>query len=72
MKTLKRWIANIKWLFNHPPTNASLGDSKISPCDFCGSKTELYTYWRGDVAVFSICWNCMFKAYRKVLNEKTF
>lgn len=36
MKTIKRWIKNLKWLFNHPPTTIISDDKKYGMCEFCG------------------------------------
>jgi hypothetical protein len=68
MNTLKRWIKNIKWLFNHPPTD-HIQDGNVVPCEFCGKEYGV-THHRNGIAIFSICYDCYFKAFRKVLSDK--
>jgi hypothetical protein len=67
MKTLKRIIANIKWLFNHPPTSIT-GDVSINAkCHHCGAVTGL---WNFQMEGYAICNNCMIKAFKKILAPK--
>ncbi len=67
MKTIKRWIENIKWVFNHPPTSIVSEVPKGTKCEFCGAEDDLHYY---DTPSFCICFNCIAKAYRKILTKE--
>ena len=70
MKTLKRWIKNLKWLFNHPPTTyriVSADDGGV--CEFCGTPNNWIRYPANNGGI-CICYDCMAKAFRKVLAPK--
>jgi len=66
MKTLKRWIKNIGWLFNHPPTGMIDLPPNSIRCWYCGS-AENCIKW-GDV--FVICFNCMSVVFDKILHPE--
>ncbi len=65
MKTLKRWIKNFKWLFNHPPTDLILSTGLII-CDYCKQEPDggSWTTSHG-----TICYACQKKVYDSVLKE---
>ncbi len=65
---LKRIIKNIKWsIFNHPPISFESFKPDERQCEFCKSHILLYSY--GTIN-FTICQNCMAKAFRKILKIK--
>ena len=62
---IKRWLKNLMWLFNHPPTSITQGDHNNTPsCDYCGSKTT--TRWN-EGGYYCICELCRKKVFDKVL-----
>lgn len=63
MKTIKHIWKNLKWLFNHPPTNWTSRD--VPPCTYCGEENNLM-YYHGTVC---ICSTCRKKVYDKILLE---
>jgi hypothetical protein len=68
MKTLKRWLKNLKWLFNHPPTAfKSTNDSGY--CEFCGNSQD-WMRFKSLAGSMTICYGCFNKAFRKVLAPK--
>jgi hypothetical protein len=69
MKTIQRWLKNLKWLFNHPPVGTTECQTNV-PCEFCGCPTRGERYWDEGECVFSMCHDCYFKAFRKVLAPK--
>jgi len=69
MKTLKRWIKNFKWLFNHPTTDTTQTHNH-KQCEFCGCVKPGYSESDGEIVGFSICYDCRRKAFRKVLAPK--
>ena len=66
MKTLSRWITNIKWLFNHPPVTITNLPSDAR-CDYCGATDGLYNV----VGLFCICFACLHKVFDTVLKKET-
>jgi len=58
---MKRIIENIKWLFNHPPTNTRIGPAP--PCDYCGETRNIYSYHD----TVCICPTCRKKVYDSAL-----
>jgi hypothetical protein len=65
MNTLRRWLENIKWLFNHPPLALTSAPTNAS-CDYCGSKNGIYNF----VGVFCVCYKCMKKTFDFVLKDE--
>jgi len=63
---IKRWLKNIKWLFNSPPTSITQG--KILNCDYCGARGDWECVGSGVRVAF--CFNCLKKALDKALKEK--
>ena len=68
MKTIKRWLANIKWLFNNPCTHLK-NDTVYRACDYCGKSNG--NLWNSD-GCYTICGHCQKKVYDKVLGNKIF
>jgi hypothetical protein len=66
MKTIRRWLKNLKWLFNHPPVNSTATD-RHAVCEFCGSLSDVWSFHDGDITTFAICYPCFWKTFRKVL-----
>ena len=62
-----RWFKNLKWLFNHPPTNITTSVPDGTVCEFCGKDTPITNY--SDVK-FCICYYCLAKALRLVLSDQ--
>jgi len=61
---LKRIWKNLKWLFNHPPTNVTaLYGGK---CDYCGGNSHLWNV----TGVYCICAPCLKKVYDRILIKK--
>jgi hypothetical protein len=68
MKTIQRWLKNLKWLFNHPPTvNVMTNDDGV--CEFCGNSLDWLRY-KSRSDKMTICYDCLIKAFRKVLAPK--
>ena len=61
---VKRWIKNLKWLFNHPPTILTLIGETTQPCDYCGNEDNTWHYKSSNLC---ICHDCIKKAYDKIL-----
>lgn len=66
MKTLKRWIKNIRWLLNHPPTNMTDDRSLELTCEFCRNHANCVKL--GDT--ITVCFTCIARAFREILSEK--
>jgi hypothetical protein len=64
---IKRWMKNIKWLFNHPPTGIVEG-SKDVPCDYCGCFN--HDLWH-HINYYCICESCRKKVFDSVLKPKS-
>jgi hypothetical protein len=65
MKTIRRWIKNLAWLFNHPATSMQTTTAP-QPCDYCGKDENTWRY--NDI--LTICYHCMKKAFDKALIPK--
>jgi len=63
MKILKRWIRNLRWILNSPPT--SLRGDTYFYCDYCGEQGD----WN-QVGVIGFCFRCLKKTMDKVLKEE--
>lgn len=63
IETLKRWIKNIKWLLDRPPTSLIERAPVGAECDYCGTKTQLFNY----EGYFCICKDCMKIAFDTIL-----
>ena len=66
MKTLHRWVRNIKWLLNRPPTDF-IDAEETFPCSYCGNSGWLRFEGYGG---YAFCIPCLKKAMDKALNEK--
>ncbi len=63
---LKRWLKNIHWLLNHPPTNITT-EQRVLYCDYCEQKgCEANRIWNV-IGHFRVCNKCLKKALDKVL-----
>lgn len=52
---LRRWLVNIKWLFNHLPTGiTNLTDVRVK-CEYCGSASNLVNFPSQGFAVCRAC-----------------
>jgi len=66
---LKRLLENLKWLFNHPPTNITADDPEnIPPCDYCGITKPPRWHVRGE---YCICEHCRKKVFDSVLKPRS-
>ena len=65
MKTIKRWIGNLKWLFNHPPTTMTVTKNP-KPCIFCGERNSGIVLGLDEL----VCWDCMLIALKKIMENK--
>ncbi|MCJ7828670.1 MAG: hypothetical protein MUP81_02885 [Dehalococcoidia bacterium] len=63
MKTLRRWWANIRWLFNSPPIKIT-GNDNPPQCDYCDRRAWL------TADDLNICQACIKKAIDKTLGKK--
>lgn len=70
MKTIKRWIKNIKWVFNHPPVAIISGEGEYGKCEFCGSENNGWHKYNGVNSTMCICYDCMIAAFRNSLTKK--
>ncbi len=61
-----RIIKNLRWLFNHPPTDITTNVPLGTKCDYCGTTEQL---WNSE-HYFCICKPCMKKALDAVLKSK--
>ena len=73
METVKRWVANLKWLFNHPAHFTTVvPDGTV--CNYCRAKIGIERH--GEEMMVNtgeelcICWRCKKKAFDLVLKEK--
>jgi len=73
METVKRWIENLKWLFNHPAhITTTMPEGTV--CHYCGATTGFERHGE-DMMVdtgeeLCICWRCKKKVFDLIL-EKT-
>jgi hypothetical protein len=65
MKTIKRWIKNLRWLFNNPCTSITNSDEQLQ-CDYCGNIKQ----WLRLPTNVVICWDCFKKVFDTVLKSK--
>ena len=56
-----RWLKNIRWLLNRPPTNLTNTEEPLY-CDYCGTSPSLRIY-----GVTTFCGDCLKKALDKAL-----
>ena len=70
MKTIKRWIENIKWVFNHPPTSITSANDEYDKCEFCGSDCNGWVRYTGVTQKLCICHDCIITAFRNSLTKK--
>lgn len=68
MKTFKRWIKNLKWLFNHPPTLVT-EKHFTELCEFCGGEGDWKNSQNGKITIV-FCFPCLSKAMHKILDKK--
>jgi hypothetical protein len=66
MQLLKRWLSNLRWLFNHPPVKITSVIPDGTTCDYCPAVNKLWR-WGDDLC---ICHDCMKQAFDAVLNKK--
>ncbi len=68
MKTIKRIIENLKWLFNYPPTSidSNPDDIRKLACDYCGTTANFFSY----LSKVTICADCRKKVYDHVLRKQ--
>jgi hypothetical protein len=69
MKIIKRWIKNIKWLFNHPPIGITDTGERLI-CDYCGKLSYDYISFSNHYMIKTICWECILKVFDKSLKIK--
>jgi len=62
---LRKWIKNIKWIFNNPPTSITSKPNN-PPCDYCGKSGNTWHC----LGFYNICSSCQKKVYDKVLKER--
>lgn len=62
-----RILENLKWLFNHPPTNITSDVPEDAVCDYCGDKTNIVYSSSGP---FCFCWLCLKKTMDTILKPK--
>ena len=66
MKTIKRWINNIAWLLNHPPSNFTSPEESMGKCEYCDREAKI----RMPYVNLLICWHCIKEIADKVLKDK--
>lgn len=70
---IKRWFKNLRWLFNHPPTNITQTTDERLACDYCqnpkDNSVKVFPMSEGP-EVFSYCYLCLRKAMNKVLKPE--
>jgi hypothetical protein len=59
-----RFIKNLKWLFNHPPTSL-VAETKPLKCEFCDATSGIWNF-EGEKGL-PICIDCISLAFRKIM-----
>ena len=67
MNTLSRWVANIRWLLNHPPTDFTARQYPLQ-CDYCGGEYPSVSFMAEGVR-HVVCWRCIAQVLDKVFRE---
>jgi hypothetical protein len=71
MNTIKRWVENFRWFFNHPPTHITSILSEGACCSYCGKEKDLwwFSYDENKENHWGVCYACQKRALDLVLKD---